>query len=261
VFSTRDNHSTKEGTLMRTFLQHRARRGRARTWIAGGALVALAACGIAAADSALSGASLASATFYANTLSGSTNSQTCTASNSNTIQVTDATFTGTATSTTDPSLNGPLTIRVRSVYDSTTNAGWLTADFVVANSSATPPASFEGRLTAVNDNGTVQGLLRGGQGAGIDLLGNVTSTFSATGGFGSSGSQGSIGTGSATDTAIVSSGTCSPAMPPPGPNPPLPHGFKPFPTNPPFPHGFKPFSFHQHGPGQGQGQGGDNDND
>jgi hypothetical protein len=234
---------------MRTFFQHRARHGRARTWIAGGALVALTACGIAAADSALSGASLVSATFYANTLAGSTESQSCTASNSNTIQLTEATFTGTATSTTDPSLNGPLTIRVRSVYDSTTNAGWLTADVMVANSTATPPASFEGRLTAVNDNGAVQGLLRGDQGAGIELLGNVTSTFSATGGFGSSISQGTIGTGSGNDTAIVSSGSCSPTPP--------------------------PNSHHEHGQdqdqdqgqgfglgqGQGQGQGGDNDHD
>jgi len=212
---------------MRTFFKQGARRGRAHTWVAGGALVALTACAVAAANSELSGASLVSATFYANTLSGSTTSQTCTASNANTIQVTDGTFTGSATSTTDPSLNGPLTIRVRSVYDSTTNAGWLSADFSVANSSASPPASFEGRLSAVDDNGSVQGLLSGYRGGGVQLLGNVTSSFSSTAGFGSSGSQGTIGSGSATDAAAMSSGFCATA-PQHDQNPTFSHGFKPF---------------------------------
>jgi hypothetical protein len=224
--------------MMRTFF-HAGRGVRTRTWIAAGALAALGACGIAAADSDLSGATLASATFYANTLSGSASSQTCTTSNSNSIQVTDATFTGTASSTTDPSLNGPLTIKVRSVYDSTTNAGSLWASFSVTNSSVSPPASFNGQLTAVDDNGSVQGLLSGYQGGGVQLLGNVTASFSSTGGFSSSGSPGSIGSGTGTNTAIVSSGTCSAQVTNPPTPPPLPHPIKPLP--------YLPLGFFHHG--------------
>ena len=160
-----------------------------------------------------------SASFYANTLVNS-HSQTCTGTNNDSYQLTDATFTGTAAST-DTHLAGPLTIHVRSIYDATTNLGSLSADVRVGSTTppgpppAPPAQMFHGHLTAVNVNGTVQGYLTGDEGGGVQVQGNVTATFSATGGFSSSTTPGQFGAGSASDTAIVTSGGCKPTPPTP----------------------------------------------
>jgi hypothetical protein len=169
-----------------------------------GAVVALATSGAAFAweGEGFSSASIVSATFYANTVSNS-QSQTCTAANNDSIQLTEATYTGTAASS-DTNLNGPITIDVRSSYDATSKAGSLAGDVVIGN-----PATFEGRLTAVNVNGTVQGFITGRENGGGKLLGNVTATFSATGGFNSASSMASIGAGTGMNTAIVTTSGCS----------------------------------------------------
>jgi hypothetical protein len=127
-------------------------------------------------------------------------SQTCTAANGDSIQVTEATFTGTASSS-DPHLNGPITIDATSVFDATTTVGTVTGD-VNINGGA---AGFEGRLLTVNVKGALQGLLVGRENGGGALVGNVTSTFTTTAGFGSS----TIGSGTGTNTAIVSTGECT----------------------------------------------------
>jgi hypothetical protein len=144
--------------------------------------------------------------------------------------VTDAIFTGNATST-DTHLTGPLTIHVRSIYDATTNVGSLTADVRVGPTTPPHAETFRGRLVAVNVNGNVQGYLAGGEGGGVHVMGSVSTTFSAAGGFSSSAAQGTFGSGSGTNTAIVTSGSCK-ASPP---NPPKPHVDRPKPT-PPAPH-------------------------
>jgi hypothetical protein len=184
-----------------------SRLGR-RGLLAAAVVVALAAAGAAFAweGEGFSSTSLVTATFYANTVSNS-QSQTCTAANNDSIQVTDATYTGTAASS-DAHLNGPITLEVRSVYDATTNAGTVFADVQIGN-PATPPASFEGRLIAVNASGHLQGLLTGHENGGGGLLANVTATFSAGGGFNSSSSQGMIGSGPGTNTAIVTGAGCT----------------------------------------------------
>ncbi len=131
-----------------------------RLLLVAAAVTALAVAGLAIAGPGRSGStSLVAASFYANTLVKS-HTQTCTATNNDAITVTDATFTGTATST-DTRLAGPVSIHVKSVYDSTTSAGSLTGDLEIAGTSNPPaPGHFHAALGAVNANGNVQGFLR-----------------------------------------------------------------------------------------------------
>ena len=195
---------------MRSFL-------RRRVLVAVAAAIALAAAGIALADHGPGTTTLVSATFYANTV-GASQSQACTGANNNAYTVTDASYTGTASSA-DSRLTGPLTISVQSVYDSTTNVGSLTGGLEIDGTSASQPSRFRAALTAVDVNGTVQGYLIGEAASGALFTGSFSSTFSATGGFSSSGSPGTIGSGSGTNTAIITSGSCTPTptSPPPGP--------------------------------------------
>jgi hypothetical protein len=204
---------------MRKFLPHATRR---RTTVAAAFTIALVAAGAALAGNGVFSASstAVSATFYANT-AGTTNTQTCTASNGDSIDITNATFTGVATSTT-ASLNGPLSVSVRTVYDTKTAVGSLTGEITIG--AASSPPGFRGRLEAIDANGTVQGFVQGNAGAGAELLGNLTATYSASG-FNSSTSQGTIGSGTGTDTAILTGAGCAPPQPvsPPGPVKPFPH--------------------------------------
>jgi hypothetical protein len=194
------------------------RAPRRRLLLAVATVTALAAAGIAIAGPGLSGStSLVAASFYANTLVRS-HTQTCTAMNNDAITITDATFTGSATST-DARLAGPVSIRVKSVYDSTTNAGSLTGEMQIAGTASPPaPGHFYASLDAVDVNGNVQGFLAGALGGGSRFLGSFSATFSPTGGFSSSGTQATIGAGSTTNTAVVSGGAvCAPTPSPPHP--------------------------------------------
>jgi hypothetical protein len=159
----------------------------------------LAAAGSALAFHGFSSAGQVAATFSANTVTNS-QSQTCTAANNDSIQVTEARFTGTAASS-DANLNGPITVDAISVFDATTNAGTVSARVMIGSGAA----GFEGRLVAVNVKGTLQGLVVGRENTGGQVLGNVTSTFSTTGGF----SGGTFGSGTGANTAVLSTSTCS----------------------------------------------------
>jgi hypothetical protein len=171
------------------------------------AFAALAYAAIAVAGPGPATTSPVTATFFANTLTNShSQTQTCTAAGGDAYAITHATFTGTASSS-DTRLAGPVTVDVISVYDSTKNLGWLNGDLRI--SPATPsPGHVHAHLTAVNVNGNVQGSIWGDLGAGARLLGSFSGTFSPTGGFGSSSSPVSIGAGTGTNTAIVTSGNC-----------------------------------------------------
>jgi len=186
---------------MRTLLP---RAGR-RVLLASATVIALAAAGVAIADhGAPATTTLASATFSATTPAGS-HSNTCTpAAPADAFTSTDAMFTGTVTGATDPRLNGPVTIHVRSDYDTTKNVGSLKGDVDVQTSAT--PGHFHARLTAVNVGGTVQGWLDGNLGDGSHFMGSFTTTFSVTGGF----SNGTIGANpaAANNSAIISSGRC-----------------------------------------------------
>jgi hypothetical protein len=182
---------------------------------------ALAAAGVAIADPDIGSNTAVSGTFSANT-SVSSGSHTCTAANGDSILLTDATFTGTASSST-PSLNGPLTINVRSAFDTKTNVGSLDARVAIGSGSA----GFTGHLEGVDSNGTVQGFLEG-QSAGTRILGSVTTTFSGSG-FGSATAPGTIGSGTGTNSAIAMTPGCAVTTPPPPKPLPPP---KPIPVQP-----------------------------
>jgi hypothetical protein len=203
---------------MRSYLRRRA-------LVAVAATTALVAAGIAIADPGPGTTTLVSAAFSANTV-GPSQSQACTGANSNAYTVTDASYTGTASSA-DSRLAGPLTISVESVYDSTTNVGSLTGDVEIDGTAANQPSHFRAALTAVDVNGTVQGYLIGEADSGVRFMGSFSSGFSPTGGFGSASSPGTIGSGTATNTAIITGGSCTATTttPPPGP-PHLPFLFK-----------------------------------
>jgi hypothetical protein len=193
---------------MRTFVPRVPRR---RALLAGVACCALAFAGVAAADGMFGGgsAALVSATFNATTLAHS-HTSTCTAANGDSITKTDAWFTGTATST-DPHLNGPATIHIRSVYDAKTSAGSVVGDVKIDTGSNTPPGKFHASLQAVNVNGNLQGFLSGNSGWGTSVLGGFSAAFSTTGGF----TNGVIGSGTPTNYAILVTGGCSHNTPPP----------------------------------------------
>jgi hypothetical protein len=150
---------------MRTLLP---RTGR-RVLLASAAVIALAAAGIAiAGPGGPASTSLVSATFYANTLVKS-HSETCTPpAPGDAYTMTDAVFTGTASSS-DPRLAGPITIHVKSVYDTTKNVGSLRGNAEI-DSTTTPPGHFHGRLNAVNVNGVVQGWFNGNLGDGSQAM-------------------------------------------------------------------------------------------
>jgi hypothetical protein len=189
-----------------TTVKRFARRGR--MLVAGAVIASLAAAAIAIADTGTATTSLVSATFYANTLTSS-HTQTCTGANNDAYQITDVTFTGTASSS-DARLAGPISIHAVSVYDSTKNIGWLNGDLRVTSSATPPPPGhFHAHLTAVNVNSALQGFVAGDAGDGAHFMGSFSATFSPTGGFSSSGSPGSIGAGGGTNTAIVTSGGCT----------------------------------------------------
>jgi hypothetical protein len=177
-------------------------RARRRTSLFVAATVAmLAITGGALAWHGFSSAALESATFSANTVANS-QSQTCTAANNDSIQVTEATYTGTATGTPDANLTGPVTIHATSVYDATTNAGTVSGDFTVGT-------TFQGHFLTVNAHGTLQGMLAGFESGGGQLIGNLSSSFSTTSGFGSASGLATIGAGPATNSAILSTSSCT----------------------------------------------------
>lgn len=198
------------------FGEHRPRR---RAWLAGAAVVALTVTGVAIAGGP-STTSQVSATFTATTVVQK-DVQTCTGVDG-TYEITHATYSGTAVSS-DPHLNGPIRIDVKSVYNTTKNLGWLSGKLRVDNSTTGDRA--HGNLSAVNMGGQLQGFLSGEETApGNRLLANVSASFASATGFGS----GQLGAGTATNTAVVSSGSCKSHEPPKPPHPAKPaHPDKP----------------------------------
>jgi hypothetical protein len=117
--------------------------------------------------------------------------------------VTNARYDGTSMGSADPRLNGKLSVQVRSVVNTTTNLGFVRATFRVRNHAG---GSSDGSLVGVLSGGTLQGFVTGDlrHPGRTDLLGSVTASFTAAGGF----TSGSLGTGPATDTAIAVTGSC-----------------------------------------------------
>jgi hypothetical protein len=214
-----------------------------RVTIALAAALALAAAGIAIAGQGPATTTLVSATFSANAVADS-RSEACTGANNNAYTITDAVYTGTASSG-DTRLAGPLMIRVRSVYDSTTNIGSVVGELEIAGTSPSQPELFRATLSAVDVNGSLQGYLIGTGASGGRFLGSFSSTFSAGSGFASSSSPGTIGSGGSTNTAVITTGGCAPSFTPSEPGQGTTHGSPP--ANPGSDGGGSTTSGHDHG--------------
>jgi hypothetical protein len=134
----------------------------------------------------------------------STLTRTCTTTDGKTIVVTDGKYTGVAAG--DPDLTGPITLRARSVINTTDNVGSVDGRFTidVANGKNT-----DGSYSAVYDHGAIAGLAVGkAHQPNAKLLANLSATFSATTGFTSAKLGGGTAGGSAVE---LGAGSCKPS--------------------------------------------------
>jgi hypothetical protein len=108
-----------------------------------------------------------------------TSTRTCTTSDNRMIVVTDGTYTGTAAG--DATLAGAMTIRARSVIDTTNKVGLVTGQFGI-DTSGQPNA--RGSFQAVYSAGQIAGLATGRAGAShTSLVANLSGAFDPSTGF------------------------------------------------------------------------------
>jgi hypothetical protein len=171
------------------------------------AIVALVGAGIAAAWDGSDSKAVKSvdATFTA-TSASVVKTSTCTGADG-TYALTKASYTGTATSS-EPTLNGPISLDTQSVVNTTTGFGTLSANVQIG----THPNATSAQFDAVVSGGNAVGLANGqAQGPHNQLLANVSAAYSATGGF----TNGFIGHGaSGGDGVEVAPGGCKPVPAP-----------------------------------------------
>lgn len=143
--------------------------------------------------------------FTATTV-GNTETRSCTTVDGKAITSTNATYTGTASG--DPDLSGPATLQVHSTINSTDGVGVLNGRLTIAASGGETAA----RIDAVYDHGAIAGVASGRvEARHVALFGNLSASFSATGGF----TSGKIGGGTAGGSAVeIGPARCAPAKPP-----------------------------------------------
>jgi hypothetical protein len=166
-------------------------------------LVALVASSYAVAHG-IEGAKSAKAVAGTFTATGATTStRTCTTTDGKTIVVTDGKYTGVAAG--DPDLAGAITLRARSVINTTDNVGTVDGRLAIDASGRNTEASY----SAVYDHGTVAGLAVGkARESKSRLIANLSATFSAASGF----TGGKLGGGTAGGGAVLlASGGCKSA--------------------------------------------------
>lgn len=166
--------------------------------------VALAAAGVALADGiGTSAVKSAAATFTATTVASSS-TRTCTNADG-TFVLTRAEYRGTATSS-EPSLNGPITLRILSLINTTKNLGTVGGRIRIDASGRDTAAGFAG----VYSGGQVHGLAAGHAGGPPGRLrADVSAGFSAAGGF-TNGKIGATDGGGA--ALLITPGPCEPSQ-------------------------------------------------
>lgn len=162
------------------------------------------------------------ATFSAAPTSATENN-VCTASNGDVYHITDGVYTGTSVSS-DPRLNGNITIRTHSVIDYTKTIGFTTGTVELQSSNGGGNAHAD--LNAVNtQEGKLDGFLAGtvrsskdgpsakdkndDGGKGAQLYANFSAAFNSNG----TALTGELGQDTPvppTNSAIIFSGSCSP---------------------------------------------------
>jgi hypothetical protein len=168
------------------------------------ALVALVVTGYAVADGVQGGnnPSAVAGTFTA--AGASTSSRSCTTSDGRTIVVTNGVYTGAAAG--DADLAGAITLRARSVVDTSTGVGLVSGALKIdVASGRNTTAAF----TAVYDHGQVAGLAAGhARTPRARLVANLSAGFDPAAGF----TNGKLGGGTAGGLAIeVTPRACKPA--------------------------------------------------
>jgi len=164
------------------------------------AAVTLVVTGAAIATLRSTGTEQVSATFNATTVVRS-NTHTCTGADG-TYEITHAVYSGTAVSSND-ALAGPIEIRVVSTYNTTEKLGWVGGWYRVRGDDR----RLHGRFDAVNTNGALDGFLTGRVNVRYaNLLGGFTAGFTRDGGF----TNGQLGTGTATNAALLVGRPCVP---------------------------------------------------
>jgi hypothetical protein len=174
--------------------------------LASAALVALVATGFAVAhgiDGTKSAKSVAG-TFTTGTPS-QFKTRSCTTSDGKALVATEGVYTGTATG--DADLTGPITLKARSLVNSTDNVGVVSGTLRIdVASGGDTVAHFD----TVYSAGQIAGIASGhAQDPHAKLLGNLSSAFnfSSTGGFGS----GKLGGGTSGGAAVeLGPGKCEP---------------------------------------------------
>jgi hypothetical protein len=168
-------------------------------------LVALVATSFAVAHG-IEGAKSAKAVAGTFTATGSTTStRSCTTTEGKTIVVTDGKYTGLSAG--DPDLTGAITLRARSVINTTDQVGTVDGRLAIDASGKNTDASY----SAVYDHGTLAGLASGkAHESKGKLLANLSATFSAASGF----TAGKIGGGTAGGAAVlIGPGNCKSSKP------------------------------------------------
>jgi hypothetical protein len=134
---------------------------------------------------------------------GSVSTRTCTTTDGKSISITDGKYTGTATG--DADLAGAITLRVRSVINTTDKVGTVNGAFRIDVSGRDTTGAF----STVYDNGAIAGLATArAHDPGTRIVGNLSATFDPASGF-ATGSK--IGGGTNGGLAVeLGRGSCKP---------------------------------------------------
>lgn len=168
-----------------------------RTSALAAALVAALVAASVAVAHGIEGAKTAAAvsgTFSA--AAGTVSSTTCTTADGKTVVVTNGRYTGTAAGGTG--LAGAITLKARSVVNTTDNVGVVTGAYAIQGGA-------KGAFSTVYANGTIAGLATGRlHNPSAALVANVSASFSPSSGF-TNGKLGG-GTSGGSAVAVTSSG-------------------------------------------------------
>jgi hypothetical protein len=144
------------------------------------AVIALVVAGLAVAHGSdgTKSASLVAGTFTATTATN-VETRTCTTSDGKAIAVTRATYAGTAAGAAD--LAGPITLKVRSLINTTDGVGVVSGRLSIDTAAEKNTGA---QFTSVYDHGKLAGVAEGRvQDKHVQLLANLSAGFTAAGGF------------------------------------------------------------------------------
>lgn len=165
------------------------------------AATALSTAGFAVAHLKASGTDAVSATFTAAKERAET--RTCTGPDG-TYEITHGRYAGTAVSTNE-ALDGPIVFHVVSVYNTTEKLGWIEGWMKVRREDDDDRRSTARFWATLGDGGAAEGFVHGRvHHHYAALFGNVSATFTPSGGF----ANGRIGGGGGSNAAVLAGRPC-----------------------------------------------------